>query len=605
MEKNRDLRVKIEDSLSKAKKAIYDLAGSVQFSTGHESLEHVVAALVKTILAPDRELNSSDTEDFRMVWCKNYTADETDKVVSCLPSSTVITVEEAAAFLNTLPADYKTGLLSNLAELIESGDSPGEAEKFMMELAAASDIPQEEFKQNLEIAKNKSAKRKKLLSSGAGILAALVILLIFILTATWLKSVIFGLGLAALMFPVEQYFERKLKRKKGLLYSFFNLCGRCESSIKSKLKSKKSKLRPTAAEIKKQANEQLIRNSVSMSCVVLAGIVIFVVGFFIFLSAGYLNSARTAVKKFLTPSTAAVQQMNESDRGKTGKLAENTVSTVTYKVQNFLEENRQRFESQPLIREFLNELEAALTHPDTKKQIVSAIVRKTGGIVNFTTGMIGALATFLLNVLLTIFFFLLFLTKLAQFAQVRRNRRQNYVVRALFSGNWLPRTSEENIEETERIIDEIGHKLKVWLRGYLSLMFIDFSVYSIVFYFLNVPYFLILGAIAGCGILLPFIGPILSAVITCLVTLSCGDATAMQIIGIIVIYLIHNGITEQFILYPTVIGESLGLTALETIIVVLLGGIFAGATGMILSIPAASVMKYLVPRIYHYLRAER
>ena len=192
MEKNRDLRVKIEDSLSKAKKAIYDLAGSVQFSTGHESLEHVIAALVKTILAPDRELNSSDTEDFRMVWCKNYTADETDKVVSCLPSSTVITVEEAAVFLNTLPADYKTGLLSNLAELIESGDSPEEAEKFMMELAAASDIPQEEFKQNLEIAKNKSAKRKKLLSSGAGILAALVILLIFILTATWLKSGIGG-----------------------------------------------------------------------------------------------------------------------------------------------------------------------------------------------------------------------------------------------------------------------------------------------------------------------------------------------------------------------------------------------------------------------------
>ena len=47
-----------------------------------------------------------------------------------------------------------------------------------------------------------------------------------------------------------------------------------------------------------------------------------------------------------------------------------------------------------------------------------------------------------------------------------------------------------------------------------------------------------------------------------------------------------------------VIGESLGLTTLETIIVVLLGGIFAGITGMIFALPTASVIKYLIPQIY-------
>ena len=257
-----------------------------------------------------------------------------------------------------------------------------------------------------------------------------------------------------------------------------------------------------------------------------------------------------------------------------------------------------------IIKDILKEVENFLQRPDTKQQILSIILKKTGGLVNFTTGLLSALAVFLLDLLLTIFFFLLFLTKMAQFAGSSRGKKQNYIVRTLFSGNWLPRTTEDDIEETEHIIDEIGHKLKVWLRGYLSLMFIDFSVYSIVFYFLNVPYFLILGAIAGCGILLPFIGPILSCCLTCIVTLACGDASAMQILGIIGIYLLHNGITEQFILYPSVIGESLGLTTLETIIVVLLGGIFAGATGMIFSIPAAAVIKYLVPRIFHYLSAK-
>ena len=151
-------------------------------------------------------------------------------------------------------------------------------------------------------------------------------------------------------------------------------------------------------------------------------------------------------------------------------------------------------------------------------------------------------------------------------------------------------------------------KLKTWLRGYLSLVLIDATVYTTAFYFLQVPYFFILGPLAGCGVLLPYIGPVASAVLTVLVTLAVDGAAAstLQICGIIGTYLIYNGIIEQFILYPVVIGESLGLSTLETIIVVLLGAIFAGITGMSLAIPAAAVLKYLVPQIYHCLdRSDR
>lgn len=601
MEKNRILREKIEDSFSKARKAISDFADSVQFSGANASVEHVIAALAKTLLAPERILCAADVENFRMIWSKNFSPETVDKIISFLYDSTLITVSEAAETLNTLPHENRKKIFSNLAELSCNSDSPELAEKYLLELADSLTIPENEFKSMLEQARSKGEKRKKILRSGAGILAALIILLIFILTATWLKSVIYGLILASLMFPVEQYFEKKFKKKKGLLYNFFNFFGKCENSLKEKIKFKTSKVRITAAEIKKQEKELWIRNSVSMSCVVLIGIVIFLAAFFATLSAGYLNSARKAIKKFMTPPPqATVQQANANPEQQKHPLAENTVSTVMYNFQSFLEKNRQRFESHPLIKKILTEIEKSLKNPDTKQQILSLIIKKTGGFLSFTTGILSTLAVFLLDVLLTIFFFLLFLTKMAQFSQNRRSKKDNYIVRTLFSGNWLPRTTEEDIQETEQIIDEIGHKLKVWLRGYLSLMFIDFSVYSIVFYLLNVPYFLILGAIAGCGILLPFIGPIMSACITCLVTLACGDASAMQILGIIGIYLLHNGITEQFILYPTVIGESLGLTTLETIIVVLLGGIFAGATGMIFSIPAAAVIKYLVPRIFHY-----
>ena len=67
---------------------------------------------------------------------------------------------------------------------------------------------------------------------------------------------------------------------------------------------------------------------------------------------------------------------------------------------------------------------------------------------------------------------------------------------------------EETLAEGERIIGGVVFKLKAWLRGYIILVSIDTIVYSTVFYLLGVPYAPILGFLAGCGLLLPYIGPI-------------------------------------------------------------------------------------------------
>jgi predicted PurR-regulated permease PerM len=60
-------------------------------------------------------------------------------------------------------------------------------------------------------------------------------------------------------------------------------------------------------------------------------------------------------------------------------------------------------------------------------------------------------------------------------------------------------------------------------------------------------------------------------------------------------------ILEQLVLFPTLIGEALGLNSLETIIVVLLGGLVAGLAGAVFAIPVAAILKYLVPHIYDTL----
>ncbi|MPM72558.1 hypothetical protein SDC9_119534 [bioreactor metagenome] len=251
----------------------------------------------------------------------------------------------------------------------------------------------------------------------------------------------------------------------------------------------------------------------------------------------------------------------------------------------------------------ISELATYLDQDQAQKQLAELLLKKSGGLFAFLAGFAARFAALLLNILLTFFFFSLFLSKIAGFTNDSANaglKSSSYLIRTVFNGKWLPRMSENNLQEGDRIVGEVINKLRIWLRGYLTMIAIDFCVYGTVFHLLHVPYAPVLAAVAAVGILLPYIGPVSSALLTVLVTLAVGGpaVSALQIAGIVAIYLIHNGIIEQFFIYPWIIGESLGLTTLETIIVVLLGGILAGIPGMIFALPTAAVIKYLVPQIY-------
>ncbi len=66
-----------------------------------------------------------------------------------------------------------------------------------------------------------------------------------------------------------------------------------------------------------------------------------------------------------------------------------------------------------------------------------------------------------------------------------------------------------------------------------------------------------------------------------------------------------TGIIDQLFIYPAIVGGSLGLNEMETIIVVLLGGILAGISGMIFAVPVAAILKYLIPQTYKILAYEK
>jgi predicted PurR-regulated permease PerM len=255
----------------------------------------------------------------------------------------------------------------------------------------------------------------------------------------------------------------------------------------------------------------------------------------------------------------------------------------------------------PEIRRGVEFLRRRLADEKTRKELAAVILRTTGGVVNFTASALGIAVGIISDIILSLVFGLLFLFKLAEFCRTDSSsgRQSEYLIRTVFNGKWLPVANENTIDEARSILSGTFMRLRIWVRGYLLLMLIDATVYTAAFFFFKVPYFPLLGIVAGCGILLPYIGPIIGCLLTVLVTLGLGDGGGMQILGLLLFYGVYSGIIEQFILYPAVIGESLGLTTLETIVVVLLGAIFAGISGMIFALPAASVIKFIVPKIYH------
>ncbi len=230
------------------------------------------------------------------------------------------------------------------------------------------------------------------------------------------------------------------------------------------------------------------------------------------------------------------------------------------------------------------------------------LLNKSGGVFSFTLGAVGGIIALIINFLLTLFFFSFFLQKMGAFATNQKEKSSigGYLVNSIFSSKWLPDTEEDTKKSAKEIINHISLQLKSWVRGYILIMIIETIIYTIALSVLNVPYPIALGCIAGCNVLLPFIGPLATGSLTILVCFAVngGNQDMLQIALIVLLFSFVTGILDQLILYPNIVGESLGLTTLETIIVVLLGGLFIGISGMVLAVPVTAIAKYLIPKIY-------
>ena len=116
-----------------------------------------------------------------------------------------------------------------------------------------------------------------------------------------------------------------------------------------------------------------------------------------------------------------------------------------------------------------------------------------------------------------------------------------------------------------------------------SLIFLAFTV-------MKLPYAILIAVLTAVFALIPYVGAFASCCVGAFLTLL---ADPSHVLLCVVVYLVVQFVENQFI-YPHVVGNSVGLSPLWTLVAALLGGKLMGVVGMIFFIPMVAVVQILL-----------
>lgn len=161
--------------------------------------------------------------------------------------------------------------------------------------------------------------------------------------------------------------------------------------------------------------------------------------------------------------------------------------------------------------------------------------------------------------------------------------KENLIRQASRVGHaYLPKSWVTPIHE---VITLTAETFTRFIAGQVTEAFILGGLCSLGMLFLYADYAALIGVIVGCTALVPVVGAYVGAFISAALLLMVSPLTALA-------FLIFIGILQQIesnVIYPRVVGASIGLPGLWVLAAVMIGGGIGGIPGILLSVPVASV----------------
>ena len=195
------------------------------------------------------------------------------------------------------------------------------------------------------------------------------------------------------------------------------------------------------------------------------------------------------------------------------------------------------------------------------------------GILSSAVGIIGGLTSAIANIVLGIIFAIYFLLRKDKLTiDINRIRRAYFNEEFNRKSNHVLQTANDTFQSFF-----VGQFIEALILG--SLCFIGMKI-------LKLPYAAMSGTLIGVTAFIPIVGAFIGAGVSAFIILTVSPMQAL----IFLIFLVILQQAEGNIIYPKVVGTSVGLPSLWTLAAVTIGGGLFGVVGMILGVPLAGTL---------------
>ena len=218
------------------------------------------------------------------------------------------------------------------------------------------------------------------------------------------------------------------------------------------------------------------------------------------------------------------------------------------------------------------------------KEIEKELMKFLSGLSSFIPSVFSNLYSIILSILYLILIpiFTFYLLK-----ELRRIKN--------FLDSLLPKEEKDKIKEK---LGEVSDVVSTFVRGQFIISLGLAVAYSIGLSLIKLPFAIIVGIIAGLGDIVPYLGTLFGVILSLIIAVFYFHSFKSVLLVLLVFAIIK--IVEDWLIYPKLIGDRVGIHPLIIILIIIFAGEYFGITGMILAIPFAGVLKIFLYDIYRW-----
>jgi predicted PurR-regulated permease PerM len=160
-----------------------------------------------------------------------------------------------------------------------------------------------------------------------------------------------------------------------------------------------------------------------------------------------------------------------------------------------------------------------------------------------------------------------------------------------FKASAIELTPAKHREEVAFIGSEVGTALGSFVRGQLLVALIVGIASSVGMWLIDLPFWLLIGILAGVLNLIPFVGPLVGGALAVMVALLSGNP--LQALWAVAIFVAIQQV-DNHVITPVIQRTRVHLSPLVIVLALVVGGSLAGLLGVLVAVPATAAIRILV-----------